>query len=88
MYIGVTNNLDERVGQHRAGEGGAFTRKYRVNTLVRVEEFQFVEEAIAREKELEGWRRSMKDALGRSTNPTRADLFELDATKGPSLRSG
>ncbi len=43
---------------HADGRGGAFTRKYRLNTLVHVEEFQYVDEAIAREKQIKGWRRS------------------------------
>lgn len=88
MYIGVTNDLERRVSEHRNGEGGAFTRRYRVSTLVYVEEFQFVDEAIAREKQIKGWRRSKKDALVETANPSWADLFEETAMKGPSLRSG
>ena len=54
MYVGVTNNLENRITEHSDGRGGAFTRKYRLNTLVYVEEFQYVDEAIAREKEIKG----------------------------------
>jgi len=54
MYVGVTGDLDARLLQHRAGKGGDFTRRYHVHTLVHVEEFQFVEEAIAREKQIKG----------------------------------
>jgi putative endonuclease len=39
LYIGVTNNLENRVSEHREGKGGAFTRKYRVSTLVYAEEY-------------------------------------------------
>jgi putative endonuclease len=46
MYVGVTNNLESRIADHCDGRGGAFTRKYQLNTLVHVEEFQFVDEAI------------------------------------------
>jgi putative endonuclease len=88
MYVGVTNNLENRVADHCDGRGGAFTRKYRLNTLVHVEEFQFVDEAIAREKEIKGWRRSKKNALVDASNPTWADLAELVSTNGPALRSG
>jgi putative endonuclease len=53
-----------------------------------VEEFQYIDEAIAREKEIKGWRRSKKDALVQAANPTWADLADPGAAKGPSLRSG
>ena len=85
MYVGVTNNLEKRIAEHRDGRGGAFTRKYRLNTLVYAEEYQYVDEAIAREKEIKGWRRSKKDALVETQNPTWADLLE---PQDPSLRSG
>ena len=88
MYVGVTNDLGKRVTEHRAGTGSAFTRQYRVNILVYAEEYQQIEEAIAREKQIKGWRRSKKDALVEAANPTWADLLEDDVTKGPSLRSG
>ncbi len=88
MYVGVTNNLESRVAEHRAGKGGAFTRQYRVNTLVYAEEYRQIEEAIAREKEIKGWRRSKKDALVETLNPTWADLLDPSIVKSPSLRSG
>ncbi len=50
MYVGVTNNLENRVAEHRSGKGGAFTRRYRVHALVHAEEYQYVEDVIAREK--------------------------------------
>jgi putative endonuclease len=88
MYVSVTNNLENRVAQHRSGEGGAFTRRYRVHTLVHAEEYQYVEDAIARERKSRGWRRSKKDALVEATNPSWADLFETLVVIDPSLRSG
>jgi len=88
MYVGVTNNLENRVAEHQAGKGGSFTRQYRVNTLVYAEEYQYIEDAIAREKQLKGWRRSKKDELVESTNPSWADLLGGSIDKGPSLRSG
>jgi putative endonuclease len=88
MYVGVTNNLENRVAQHRSGEGGAFTRRYRVHTLVHAEEYQYVEDAIAREKEIKAWRRSKKDSLVEATNPSWADLLETPVVIDPSLRSG
>ena len=87
-YIGVTNDLGRRISEHISGKGGAFTRRYKVSTLVYAEEYQDVEEAIAREKQIKGWRRSKKDALIEAANPSWADLLERTAAKGPSLRSG
>jgi putative endonuclease len=88
MHIGVTNNLENRVAQHREGRGGEFTRRYHVNTLVHAEEYQQVEDAIAREKELKAWRRSKKNTLVEAANPYWANLLEHLALKDPSLRSG
>ncbi len=88
MYVGVSNNLKQRVAEHRAGTGGAFTKRYRVNTLVYAEEYEWIEEAIAREKQIKGWSRSKKDALVETINPTWADLLAPMAFKGPLLRSG
>jgi putative endonuclease len=88
MYVGVTNNLENRIAQHREGKTENFTRRYRVNTLVYAEDYQYVEDAIAREKQIKGWRRSKKDALVESINPTWADLLVSPLIKDPSLRSG
>jgi putative endonuclease len=88
MYVGVTNNLENRVAEHRSGKGGSFTRQYRVSTLVYAEECKYIEDAIAREKQLKGWRRSKKDELVESANPSWADLLDVGIAKGPSLRSG
>jgi putative endonuclease len=89
MYVGVTNQLERRVADHRSGIASVFTRRYNVSTLVYAEEHERIEDAIAREKEIKAWRRSKKDALVESVNPTWADLFAPgDAFKDPSLRSG
>ena len=74
--------------EHRDGKGGAFTRRYRVNVLVYAEQYQRIDEAIAREKQIKGWRRSKKDALVEAANPSWADWLEEAMTIGPSLRSG
>ena len=89
MYVGVTNNLENRVAEHRDGTGGDFTRRYNVHVLVYAEEYQYIEDAITREKEIKAWRRSKKDTLAERINPTWADLFAPgEAFKDPSLRSG
>ncbi|WP_231714932.1 hypothetical protein [Enhydrobacter aerosaccus] len=56
--------------------------------MVHAEAYKYVEDAIAREKELKGWRRSKKDALVAASNPTWADLLEVAIARDPSLRSG
>ena len=88
MYVGVTNSLESRVADHANGRGGMFTRQFHVNTLVHAEEFQFVDEAISREKEIKGWRRAKKNALVETSNPTWANLLDEPPSKDPSLRSG
>lgn len=88
MYVGVTNNLENRVAEHRSGKGSAITRRYRAYVLVHAEEYRYVEDAIAREKETKGWRRSKKDELVEATNPTWADLLETAVALDPSRRSG
>jgi putative endonuclease len=70
----MTGFLMARVLRHRAGEGGAFTRKYRVHRLVYYRSFQNVGDAIARETEIKKWRREKKVALIRAENPTWEDL--------------
>ena len=74
LYVGVTGFLMARVLRHRAGEGGAFTRQYRVHRLVYYQGFQNVRNAIARETEIKKWRREKKVALIRAANPTWEDL--------------
>ena len=88
MYVGVTNNLENRIAQHREASRDSFTGRYNVTTLVCAEDYQYVEDAIAREKQIEGWRRSKKNELVEAANPTWADLLEVSPSKDPSLRSG
>jgi putative endonuclease len=74
LYVGVTGFLLVRVLQHKGGETDGFTRRYRVNRLVYFETFQYVTNAIAREKEIKAWRREKKVALIERENPTWEDL--------------
>ena len=69
LYVGVTSDLHKRAFQHKWKEHAAFTARYNCDRLVWFERHQFVQNAIAREKELKGWRRSKKIALIESTNP-------------------
>ena len=74
LYVGVTNDLARRIAQHKDGTASEFTRKYRMDRLVYSEEFSSVAEAIAREKQLKGWRRAKKISLIESVNPQWKDL--------------
>ena len=70
-YIGMTNNLKKRLSQHIENiEKGnkTFASKYELQYLVYYEKFTWVQQAIAREKELKGWRREKKLDLIRSFN--------------------
>jgi len=78
MYIGVTNNLENRVWEHRSGVGSEFAHRYRVTRLVYAEEYDNPGAAIAREKQLKGWRRERKNELVRSLNPEWRDLMPAE----------
>ncbi len=74
LYVGVTGSLQRRVFEHKWIEHAGFTARYHCDRLVWLEMHQDVQKAIAREKELNGWRRSKKIALIESTNPAWIDL--------------
>ncbi|HUG13790.1 MAG TPA: GIY-YIG nuclease family protein [Thermomicrobiales bacterium] len=74
LYIGVTNDIERRAIEHKRKQTPGFTAKYNVTRLVHCEEFQYIDQAIAREKELKGWRRDMKVALIESENPEWIDI--------------
>lgn len=74
FYIGVTNNLEVRVLQHRRGSDKAFSSKYNCFELVYYEDFTDINAAIEREKQLKRWRREWKLELIRKQNPEMVDL--------------
>jgi putative endonuclease len=77
LYTGVTNGLAVRVKQHKAAKDPtSFTARYGINRLVYFERFQYIQDAIRREKELKGWLRVRKLALIVQHNPTWRDLSE------------
>ena len=76
FYIGVTRDLYRRTMEHKHHSLEGFTSKYRVERLVYYGRFVDIRAAIAREKQLKGWRREKKIALIRSQNPTWIDLSE------------
>ncbi|OGH95099.1 MAG: excinuclease ABC subunit C [Candidatus Magasanikbacteria bacterium RIFOXYD2_FULL_41_14] len=75
LYIGVTSDLVKRVEQHKDGVFEGFSKKYQIKKLVYYEWFTDINVAIAREKELKGWRREKKVKLIKDTNPTWRDLY-------------
>lgn len=75
LYVGVTSDLEKRVSEHKTRVyPNSFTGKYNITRLVHIEEFDEPEQAIAREKELKGWRREKKVRLIQQDNPDWADL--------------
>jgi putative endonuclease len=75
LYVGVTNDLGRRVYQHKTkAHPDSFTARYNINRLVYFETFADIRDAIGREKEIKGWRRSKKVALIESENPGWKDL--------------
>jgi len=69
LYIGVTNNIQRRVYEHKTGAMEGFTKRYNVHKLVYVEHCHDVNDAIKREKQLKKWRREKMNALIESVNP-------------------
>ena len=74
IYTGVTSNLIERVSQHKEGTPESFTRRYNIKRLVYYETYGEVTDAIAREKQIKGWKRFKKVELIESVNPNWVDL--------------
>lgn len=76
LYVGVTNDLIRRVGEHRDGVASAFTRRHGVHRLVYFEPHQDVTRAILREKQIKRWNRAWKIELIEKQNPDWRDLYE------------
>src|SRR5690348_10999257 len=76
MYVGVTNDVSRRVGEHKTGVVPGFTRTYKVSTLVYAEEYSSILEARARERALKRWRREWKFELIEKLNSGWHDLTD------------
>ena len=74
VYIGVTSDLVARIYQHRTSAAPGFTSKYAVYHLVHFEQFDRMDAAITREKQLKNWHRQWKVNLIQSENPDWHDL--------------
>ena len=82
LYIGISNNLERRVFEHKNKLVEGFTKKYSLDKLVYFESFQNVSDAIKREKQLKNWKRLWKIDLVEIENPDWNDLasdwFDMD----------
>ena len=76
LYVGVTNNLERRVHEHKQKLGDSFTSRHNITMLVWYAETNEVIEAITKEKEIKGWLRARKKALIEESNPEWRDLSE------------
>ena len=90
LYIGMTNDIENRVLEHKAGVGSQHTSKYKLKYLMYYEECPSIEEAIIREKQLKNWHREWKWNLIKEDNPHLSDLASgwLDEKDIESVRSG
>jgi len=86
IYVGVTNDLERRLYEHKNKLVEGFTAKYNVKKLVYFEETGDVAVALTREKEIKKWRREKKDRLVVRLNPDWKDLSS-EWVKDFSLRS-
>ncbi|SDE44925.1 putative endonuclease [Mucilaginibacter pineti] len=69
LYVGVTSDLQSRINEHKLKIYKGFSSKYELNKLVYYEEFQWIQDAIAREKQLKAGSRQKKDELIIANNP-------------------
>ncbi|UFH35654.1 GIY-YIG nuclease family protein [Flavobacterium acetivorans] len=77
VYVGVKSNLPQRIIEHKNKKyPKSFSARYDVNILVYYEQFQWIGDAIAREKQIKAGLRTAKNKLIQSINPTWKDLFD------------
>ena len=74
LYVGVTNNLEKRMFEHKTKSTAGFTSKYNLTRLAYYEQTSDIESALAREKQIKGWLRIKKITLIESSNPQWKDL--------------
>ena len=74
LYVGVTNDLQRRVREHKGKLIEGFTKRYNIKKLVYFETFSSINDAIKREKEIKGWTRAKKNVLVESINSKWLDL--------------
>ncbi len=87
LYVGVTNNLERRLFEHKSKLVDGFTKQYNIDRLVYFEQTTDVLSAITREKQIKSWNRSKKITLVEVGNPTWEDLSAEWYKADSSLRS-
>jgi len=83
LYTGVTNNLSRRCMEHKSGKIKGFTQKYNVHKLVYFEVYDYIDLAIAREKQIKGYSRAKKEKLINEFNPGWQELCNNGVVKKP-----
>jgi putative endonuclease len=76
MYVGITNDLERRIYEHKNKVLNGFTEKYNIDKFVYFEHTPHVTAALEREKEIKKWRREKKNNLVQDQNPAWKDLSE------------
>jgi putative endonuclease len=74
LYIGVTNNLQRRVSEHKSKLNKGYTKRHNIGMLVYFEDYQYINDAIKREKNMKKWKRQWKINLIEKENPFWLDL--------------
>jgi putative endonuclease len=77
LYVGVTNNLVRRIYEHKNKLQKGFTEKYNIDQLIYYEQYDDIENAIIREKQIKGWTRKKKNELINQFNPKWEDLYQM-----------
>jgi len=76
LYVGMTDNLIQRVWMHKTGVLPGFTKRYGVKTLVWYEQHETREQALSRELQMKKWNRLWKLETIERMNPEWSDLYE------------
>jgi putative endonuclease len=76
LYVGMTDNLIQRVWMHKTGVSPGFTKRYGVKTLVWYEQHETREQALIRERQIKKWNRAWKLKMVEQMNPSWGDLYD------------
>ena len=63
LYVGSTNDINDRVVRHKSGRGAVYTKHHKPEELIYTEEYETYQEAFKRERQIKGWSRAKKEAL-------------------------
>ena len=88
LYTGVTNDLERRCLEHKNKKVKGFTQKYNADRLIYFEVFDFIHDAIEREKQIKGYSRLKKNSLVDAFNKDWKDLYRDGKIEIPGKGSG